>query len=462
MRPEDLICHEAKAVFYLNFKVEPSEHNPQFAKVAGAYASCWVLDSSDVTAYNKACFFIAKGEWEVIGVEMPPAEVTAADFEGRDIGMAKFYEAQEKDIAIVYTAWSRDGGATTDIVRLEDPQNFNLNAYIGKQKKLSQSGRCLHSKSGEQCGDFINAHSIQKNGQLSIISEDGCVYVFPRDVGSLKRNEGRLVLEKRGIGKVSTFLGFCDKHDNQLFAPIDKSPLLPTGEQAWLYAYRSICREVFVKENALQLHEAQIANLPETSSWRPSFEGMRDGTAFGLENLRKHKVAMDASWAEGVQAELEYALFTSRQKQFLAFSGLFYPEFDFQGRLLQDLADPRCPYDLLTFCSAPTPDGWGYLFAWHKSSSTTCRNFMRSLATTMHDSPSKGADAMFRLVISNCENLAFAPEWWEARTEEEQQTVTQCLERGVNIFAPIEPDYLTRGAEGLCLWEFDAVYAVHN
>jgi hypothetical protein len=449
-------------VFYLKLKVEPSERNPQVGLVSGAYAHCWILDSSDVAAYNKALFYIAKGEWTVVSVEEPLSEVTIADFEGRDIGAAKFHEAREKGIAIVYVAWSRDGVTTAGPTSIESPQNFDLNAYIGRQKKLSKSGRCLHFESGEQCGQFIGAHSIQKRGQLSAIAENGCVYVFPSSVGSLKKNRGRLVLEKRGIGKVSTFAGFCDKHDNQLFAPIDKEPLLPNCKQAWLYAYRSICREVFVKQNALRLIEAQVADIPTASSLREHFERMRSGTAFGLRNLLRHKEAMDASSAAGSYTDTEYALFTSSQVQFLAFSGLIYPEFDFQGRLLQELADSACPYELLTFCSAPTANGWGYLFAWHVSSAAICRSFIRSLATAMHDNLPKGADAMFRLVISNCENLAIAPKWWEARTEEQQLAVIQCLERGVDIFASVECDYLCKGAEGICQWEFDGVFAVHR
>src|SRR5574337_1945141 len=57
--------------------------------------------------------------------------------------------------------------------------------------------------------------------------------------------------DEEPINKVSTFLGFCKYHDNNLFKPIDDQYLIPTDQQVLLYAYRSLSRELFVKENVL-------------------------------------------------------------------------------------------------------------------------------------------------------------------------------------------------------------------
>jgi hypothetical protein len=129
------------------------------------------------------------------------------------------FKAQQSGITIVYVGWARDGKTTAAPMPLKRAQKFDLNAYVGKQKRLAQKGRCLHYESDNRCGAFINAHSIQKNGQLSTIANDRHVYTVSSNIGTLKMNDGRLALEKRGIGKGSTFLGFCERHDNQLFSP---------------------------------------------------------------------------------------------------------------------------------------------------------------------------------------------------------------------------------------------------
>ena len=58
-------------------------------------------------------------------------------------------------------------------------------------------------------------------------------------------------------------------------------------------------------------------------------------------------------------------------------------------------------------CSADMDDGWGLLFCWHKTSSTACRSFLRSLATVIHEGRPAEA-ALLRIVAAYCENLAVA------------------------------------------------------
>ncbi len=451
--------HKVKrmTMFFAQFQVVPTEHNPQHALLQGAFAYCLVVEECEAAAYNRVRFYIAKDEWEITETKNFPLKVTQTDFEDRNIGLDQYQKAQQSGISIVYAGWARDGKTTAGPMPLEQARKFDLNAYAGKQKRLAQQGRCLHFESDNRCGAFINAHSIQKNGQLSTIANDGHVYTISRNIGTLKRNDGRIALEKHGIGKVSTFLGFCERHDNQLFSAIDAWPLHPTGEQVFLYTYRSVCRELFVKENALELFDSQLAALPATSSAREFFEDLKKGTSFGLKNLRRHKEALDDSLQAKRYADIEYVLFTSRQTPILAFSGLLFPEFDFLGRHVQNRADHRIRLDLLTICSAPVVDGWGFLFSWHKTSSPASTEFMRSLATVIHQKSSSGSDAMFRLVVSNCENLAVSPAWWEGLPPEQQAAVTTRLSHGANIFSPTDPAYLTRGLEGICRWEFETV-----
>lgn len=48
-----------------------------------------------------------------------------------------------------------------------------IGEHLKEMKSLSQKGRCLHFEAGERCNRFVDAHSIQRSGQLKKIAECG-------------------------------------------------------------------------------------------------------------------------------------------------------------------------------------------------------------------------------------------------------------------------------------------------
>ena len=87
-------------------------------------------------------------------------------------------------------------------------------------------------------------------------------------------------LELVGINKASTFTGFCDEHDAEIFRPIETKPLnLSDSEQLFLIAYRSLTREVHA-----------------------TMEGAAKVQATYLDLVEKGKVPRDAPSAVGLEA----------------------------------------------------------------------------------------------------------------------------------------------------------------
>lgn len=140
----------------------------------------------------------------------------------------------------------------------------------------------------------------------------------------------------------------------------------------------------------------------------------------------------------------------------VVFSGLFFPDFDFLGRQLQDLSDHSTTLDLLTFSFVPMDQGWGILFAWLSESSGACVPFMKSLATRIYEDGKLG-DHLFRLVILSCENMAMRPQWSESLAERARIAITKAASYGADTFASIRHDYLARGLENISGWKFDSV-----
>jgi hypothetical protein len=444
-------------IFFSKYKVEPTRENEKYDLVEGALAHCWIKADNPQSAHAKAEFFVVKGDWKITEIQNHPFEVNESNFIGKDLGIEHYLEAKSEGLSIVYAGWARDRKTTAGPFQLKPSFKFSISKFIDSQKKLSQRGRCLHYDKGHRCNEIIRAHSIQRNQSLSNIAENGHVYKISSNIGSLKKNKGRLTYEKYGINKVSTFLCFCKKHDNELFEPIDNSFLIPSDQQVLLYSYRSLCRELFVSENALESMKAQLSEGIEQLAIKNMFSGYVSGKSFGLNNLKRQKEHYDKSLVNKSFSDIKYVIFLSKQKPVIAFSGIFYPDFDFLGRQLQNLGDQTRDLELITFCSAPKESGWAYLFAWHEESSKVCAEFMRSLATMIYKDPDSLNDYLFRLAITNCENLAISPKWWEKLDGDKIEKIVDRVTSMADILSITEQSYLMEGLEGIADWQFEEV-----
>jgi hypothetical protein len=389
-------------------------------------------------------------------MEDPPVPTTRESFSGRDIGQEQYDIAQEQGIAVCFAAWSRDGRTTLGPVILQRSFDFDLQMYLSESKSLREKGRCLHFDSGRRCDRLIGAHSIQKNGALSMIAEKGKVYAISMNFGDIRKNKGVAAYTKQGINKVSVFRGFCREHDNQLFGPIDRALLVPTKQQVLLYAYRALCRELLVKENALALQEKWKQRCVGQAALHEVFRNMSKGTELGLNNLLRQKAKFDTSLRERSFGDIKSVLFCSNQSPKVVFSGVIYPEYDFRGRQIQDLGDAAAVLDLITFSFGPMEEGWGFLFAWHSECSRACKALIGSLAEIGHEGGDIG-DCLFRLVISNCENMAISPLWWEALDKKRRKEISAAATCQADVFLRTPPDYLAGGLEGVCDWHFERV-----
>lgn len=455
-------------LFFLAFECTTATNHSYHNDIGGASAHCIALAIDPNSAFIEARFYIEKDNWQIETLECGPIEITEDQCQDDSDNLDLFKKACEQGIATRYMAWAKDESiyATwqkesipSESIRL--PLDFssksNIYSFIKTQKELNNKGRCLHYEKGQQCNQIAKAHSIQKSQSLAAIAVDRHVYTVSKNFSDFNGNSNRLIYNKKGIEYGFRFQGFCQHHDNELFEPIDNSKLIPTDQQVYLYAYRSLCRAVFVKENALDLANMQIESSVENITIKTYLNSHKLGTSFALDNLKRHKFEYDNSLMENRHSDIEYFLFISAQKPFLAFSGIEYPDFDFMGRQLQDLGDHSSKLDLITFCSAPMKnDEWGLLFAWHKSSSKTCTDFVRSLATMIHDGHNLG-DLLFRFVILNCENIAISPTWWETLPEEHRKQISTKIFEMVDDFSPIKPNYLLHGLEGISKWNFDEV-----
>ncbi|WP_313048619.1 hypothetical protein [Pseudomonas soli] len=323
-------------------------------------------------------------------------------------------------------------------------------------KQQGRKGRCLHFENGVRCNKIILAHSIQKQGQLSLIAESGHVYRLSADLSALKTSGGKPQLRKVGLNRASTFPGMCGQHDNELFSPIDNSPLTGSREQVALYAYRSICREFFVKENASITLNKMVGSPGLDWSQQQLLRSAAWGQTVGFQRLKRHKGIYDECLAAKDFSGFKFVIFESGSKFSFQTSGLIFPDYDFLGRQLQDLGPQTKELDLLTFFTAPTIEGWAFVFAWHESSAKSCSWFIQSLAELVRTG-AKAEDALLRFGLVCCENHEIRISWWDGLSSALKKQAMDAMVLMADPTVGVEPDYLVSGCEGLADWSFDGV-----
>ena len=156
---------------------------------------------------------------------------------------------------------------------------------------------------GTCSGRPTEAHTIQKEGGLRAIAENGHVISIKKGVFSVGNNDGEIIPVPDGIGKASTFPGFCNTHD-AMFSPAEQAAVTLGREASFLLSYRSIVYEKFLKAAALRSLEI---NRQEADKGQPFAEQMRIqkliyavkcGTELGLRDIERCKAAFEAAYLE--------------------------------------------------------------------------------------------------------------------------------------------------------------------
>lgn len=417
-------------------------------------AICFFDSQDPEGAARFARYKIEQSGWKVLRNRCIPTKVSLADFENREWGAEAYNRACEQGLAIVFVGVSKEQGSKDpNPVRLPFQSEIDLAETFVLRKKIRGMSQCLYYRTSE-CDEMIEAHSIQRSGVLSLIAEDNEVFVPSSNHSDLKRNNGRIVFRRRQIRGVSTFRGFCKRHDNEIFRLIDDKFLVPTSEQALLYAYRVLGREVAAKRDALRNYEKQLEKPGLTSASRQLISGMAVGNEQGIKNLMRQKEFLETSHRDKTFDDIRYVAFCARTMPSIVFSGGLFPETGFYREKIQNLMGSDL--DQLFFSFAPMKEGWAFLFSWHKESDRSSEAFLGSLAYS-HRTSDRFEDLLFGMVLSGCENLAIAPLWMAARKPDEIRRLETAMSSGVNVFANHEMRDVIDGVKGISDWEFDSV-----
>jgi hypothetical protein len=222
-------------------------------------------------------------------------------------------------------------------------------------RKAGEQKMCLHPNAGRGvCDKVISAHSIQRSSVLDRIvdSSNHVLSFYPPSLDTT----GRLKIHSVGWREASTFTGFCAKHDNLVFRPLESEEFTGTEQQTFLAGYRALCRELFQKAASFRsahvmddfLRAGQMDGMQALAI--RLHDSFNNGVRAGLEQLQEIKRTADQWLLKRDYSALSSAVITFSGEFCVASSGATSPHQDFTGAELQRLQDLGEPVQGL-FCT---------------------------------------------------------------------------------------------------------------
>ncbi|MCG2609362.1 hypothetical protein LZZ98_12670 [Acinetobacter sp. SM34] len=418
-------------IYFLTFKVQALEKNSKWSKYKNVQVTCWVKAFSAISAFRECVYYFKDEKWKVTSLEENIVRVSREMFLGRDIGLEQFDKAEKHGFSIFYIGVD-ESLTQPQFVKFESDESLDIAKLLKNKHSMDRHKFCLHPMAGDECDEkIINAHSIQNSQSLTSIAKNGHVYQLSHKY--IHQTKTYLDYQKVGTSKASVFKGFCKKHDNEIFEDIDNAKLKPTEKQVFLYAYRSICREIYQKYKVIHSLKENIPLV--TGEHKQDLIWNLLGNQKGYEELIKIKKNYDETFLnQTFEKDILYIIFYSKKPMNIAFSSLIYPDFDFQKGFLQDLSDFENDKDLITYFSAPIDEGWGYVFAWHIKNNSTCEPFIISLGKIVHSGGSI-EHTLFQYLLLNSENHALSPNWWESLEQDKQSQIIYAINHKLDLMS---------------------------
>ena len=298
-------------------------------------------------------------------------------------------------------------------------------------------GYCSHPDAASNtCSDrIIRAHTVQRRGGLAAIAENGHVISVKSAFHDLYKNAGKLAPSKVGVRSASTFMGFCNRHDTEMFRPVETQSVTLTPETCFLLGFRAISYERLAKQAALGAMEVQReadkgAPFDIQCQIQEYLHIYREGLVRGLADTKRWKAQYDEAFRERQFDICRFYGVEYSEVLPVVGCGGFHPEFDFDGIPLQKISRGAAPHEHVTFNLTVLNGRSVIVLGWIEGDSGPAAEFVLSFANV---SASQKADAVIRLAFEHIENIFIRPAWWRDLTDDVRNASIDRMRSGLGL-----------------------------
>ncbi|MGP5407606.1 YecA family protein [Psychrobacter celer] len=314
-----------------------------------------------------------------------------------------------------------------------------------------------------ECNNIIKAHAVSKSSGLSDIADStNHVLGLKQNLVNFQKSKGKFRFERIGINNASTFKGFCAKHDKLLFSCFEDKPFVGTREQCTALTYRSVAKEIYAKENAVEAAKFMSRNVDRglplilQIDKQEKIYPYRLGSEMALHELYTLKNSLDSKLSNNSDNLYSFLVIESTSPLPIVVSSITNPTHDFKDKHLQDLADLESIPDYLIF-NAFTSHGKGFIvFSWSKEAEVI-DEFINSL---LEIDKKEMFSYLVNFFFSSAENTFISPDWWNSLNTEQQHKIETFFKVGANYTAERPKKLLADNSITFAGWEVKNLYRV--
>lgn len=331
-------------------------------------------------------------------------------------------------------------------------------AQVETQRRLQSTKLCLAESKNEPCNSpIIQAHTIPRS-QLQQIADNNHVISADFSADELKRrDDGTIGARRVGIQKFSVLNCFCAKHDKEVFAPIEDTPLDFSLPQISLLHYRTIASELYRKATS---HGSTLEHIKAIRKKRPQTAREASQLQFLKSMAFGQQLGMRDIGAAFAQAELDAfsqsptltsaLIIRFRRMPTIMTVGGFLPEFDYQGNKLQSLGDANQVCTGISFNILAARGHAAVALLWFKND-IVVEGFARSFLNEPRDLYTTLA---IQTAFEHLENTCMAPNWWNGLRKVEQESLLRRLATGGSPLEARKSSCLTFAGIKFDDWEY--------
>lgn len=348
----------------------------------------------------------------------------------------------------------------------EDDERVSVWDGASVHSSAFSAKECLAARTfpGQCQGAIVRAHTVPRSGSLSKIARDGQVYVYKSSMNRIIHSNGELSPVLQGVGKASTFNGFCQHHDREIFLPLEVEEFESRPDQCMLLAYRAYAIESYNKRAMLKTVDFMKTvdkgrSTKEQFFIRMTAGQLEIGVRAAINDLLAKQPTFDRALQSGDPGAVRaYVIRFDGVQPVMACAG-FNPMFDFSGAPLQNLGDLSVTASLITVTSFCSGDSGYLVLAWLQEDDAVCSAFVESLCAIPD---SELTDAVVSMLFEHCENVQISPEWWDGLTDGERSGLSQQMRESADPHEALSEHGFTVRVSGLPSWKPVARYKVEG
>lgn len=280
----------------------------------------------------------------------------------------------------------------------------------------------------ENCNGVIkSAHSIQNNRILNKISDNGHVYSISHKITKQGIDPE---LKKISKNKASTFFGFCDYHDTELFKPIELNDYQNEPIQNFLFAFRAFAIEYHKKvrklENARNIFRMNPVTLLMDDSvffYRMSQLDVKDNEVeynLFLNDYQTSNYNNIVTFFRRLDYEVEFAVSTS-----------FVVKDDLNDMQINDIySDKDEPLPSIYLNVYPVDGGTNIIISYHKNYESIYKDYFEQINELNNEDLTSYLNF---LIIEYTENVFFNPNYIINLSEKEKESLLRSFQSSIFV-----------------------------